>query len=98
VIDTTDRRAEWIICRGELHPVSLGRVQCPHGGLPAVEICLRCHWLEDADGDRSDVSACHTPELHLASGGEEAQGLDDTNDPADPAANADGNIKPERLK
>jgi hypothetical protein len=74
VIDPTDRDAEWIVCRGKVHPVSVGRVQCPHGGLPAVEICLSCHWLEDADGDRSDVSGCHTPELGLASGSEEAQG------------------------
>jgi hypothetical protein len=74
VIELTDRRAEWIVCGGELRPVSLSRVQCPRGGLPAVETCLRCHWLEDADGDRSDVSGCHTPELRLASGGEAAHG------------------------
>jgi hypothetical protein len=65
-IEPATRRCEWIVCRGELHSVSSGTVHCPRRAVVSVESCLGCHWLEDADQDRSDSSDCHSQEVWLA--------------------------------
>jgi hypothetical protein len=65
-LEPATRRCEWIVCRGELHSVTSGDVQCPLGRTVAVETCLGCHWLQDADEDRSDLLDCRTQDGDLA--------------------------------
>jgi hypothetical protein len=82
--EAATRRCEWIACRGELHPVSFGTVQCPQGVAISVESCLGCHWLEDADGDRSDQSDCQAQEMYPAGFGVETALIEATTGPASP--------------
>jgi hypothetical protein len=84
VMEPGTRRCEWIVCRGRLHSVSSGTVHCPRGGVISVESCLGCHWLEDADQDRSDPSNCHSQEMYFAGSGAETALIEATARAASP--------------